>query len=80
MLCPEQITSMTSGAEAVQREYGLTLVTTPEPEAYDGVALAVSHNSYREAGAVALHHYGRPGHVFCDLKSVFTRDESDLRL
>jgi UDP-N-acetyl-D-galactosamine dehydrogenase len=67
-------------AAEVQQEYGLTLVTTPEPEAYDGVILAVAHNSYREAGAAALRGYGQPGHVFCDLKSVFARDESDLRL
>ena len=64
----------------VHKEYGLTLVTTPEPEAYDVVILAVAHDSYREAGAAALRGYGRPGHVFCDLKSAFARDESDLRL
>ena len=67
-------------AADVQQEYGLALVTTPEPAAYDGVILAVAHDSYREAGAAALRGYGSPGHVFCDLKSVFARDESDLRL
>ena len=67
-------------AADVQQEYGLALVTTPEPEAYDGVILAVVHDSYREAGAAALRGYGSPGHVFCDLKSVFGREESDLRL
>ena len=61
-------------AADVQQEYGLALVTTPEPEAYDGVILAVAHDSYREAGAAALRGYGRPGHVFCDLKSVFERE------
>jgi UDP-N-acetyl-D-galactosamine dehydrogenase len=67
-------------AEYVKLEYGLAFVTTPEPKAYDGVILAVAHDSYREAGASALRGYGRPGHVFFDLKSVFERDESDLRL
>ena len=67
-------------AADVQNEYGLALVTTPEPGAYDGVILAVAHDSYHEAGADALRGYGRPGHVFCDLKSVFGRGESDLRL
>ena len=67
-------------AADVQQEYGMALVTTPESEAYDGVVLAVAHDSYREAGVAALRGYGRPGHVFCDLKSVFARDESDLRL
>ena len=67
-------------AADVHKEYGLALVTTPEPNAYDGVVLAVAHDSYRAAGAAAMRGYGRPGHVFCDLKSVFARDESDLRL
>ena len=67
-------------AEYVKLEYGLAFVTTPEPKAYDGVILAVAHDSYREAGASALRGYGRPSHVFCDLKSVFARNESDLRL
>jgi UDP-N-acetyl-D-galactosamine dehydrogenase len=67
-------------AADVQKEYGIALTSTPEPEAYDGVILAVTHDSYREAGAAALRRYGRPGHVFYDLKSVFARDESDLRL
>jgi UDP-N-acetyl-D-galactosamine dehydrogenase len=58
----------------------VTSGSTPEPEAYDGVILAVVHDSYREAGAAALRGYGSPGHVFCDLKSVFGREESDLRL
>ena len=67
-------------AADVQQEYGIALVTTPEPEAYDGIILAVAHDIYREAGVAALRGYGRPGHVLCDLKSVFERDESDLRL
>lgn len=66
-------------AEA-QYEYGLDLLITPEPTAYDGIVLAVAHDSYRNAGATALRGYGGPDHVFCDLKSVFSRDESDLRL
>lgn len=67
-------------AADVQQEYGLALVASPEPAAYDGVVLAVAHGSFREAGAAALRRFGRPGHVFCDLKSVFVSDESDFRL
>ncbi len=66
--------------EEAQKEYGLNLVAVPEPGAYDGIVLAVAHDSYREAGAMALRAYGRSNHLFCDLKSVFARDESDLRL
>jgi len=63
-----------------REEYGIALIGTPKPNAYDGIVLAVSHDSYREPGAEALHAYGRSDHIFCDLKSVFARDESDLRL
>lgn len=67
-------------ATDVQKEYGIALTSTPELEACDGVVLAVAHDSYREAGVAVLRGYGRPDHIFCDLKRVFARDESDLRL
>lgn len=66
-------------AEA-KKEYGLALITQPEPAAYDGVVVAVAHDSYRKAGPAELRTYGRPEHVLYDLKSMFGRDESDLRL
>ncbi|MGE3149658.1 MAG: nucleotide sugar dehydrogenase, partial [Pseudorhodoplanes sp.] len=66
-------------AEA-EAEYGLDLTAAPPAGAYDAVVLAVAHDSYRQAGAEALRTYGRDAHVFCDLKSVFGRETSDLRL
>ena len=66
--------------DAAQHEYGLDLIGTPEAGAYDGVLLAVAHDTFRAAGPEALRSYGREGAVFCDLKSVFARDDSDLRL
>ena len=63
-----------------RREYGLDLVEAPERRAYDGLILAVSHDVFRRAGAMALRGYCRDDHVFCDLKSIFGREESDLRL
>lgn len=66
-------------ADALE-EYGIELTPNPAHGAYDGVILAVAHGSYREAGVSALRAYGRPAHIFSDLKSVFARDESDLRL
>ena len=66
--------------DEARHEYGLDLVATPVDGAYDGVVLAVAHDRFRAAGAMALRRFGREGGVFCDLKSVFARDESDLRL
>lgn len=67
-------------AAEAQHEYGLKLVENPERGAYDGVVLAVAHDVLRAAGAVELRRYGRDGHVFCDLKSAFGPEASDLRL
>ena len=67
-------------AKEARHEYGLDLVEHPPSGTYDGVILAVAHDVLRDAGIDALRAYGREQHVFCDLKSVFGRDESDLRL
>jgi len=67
-------------AEEARHEYGLDLIGTPDTGAYDGVVLAVAHDAFRAAGPEALRRHGRDGAVFCDLKSVFARDASDLRL
>ncbi|MHA6334527.1 Vi polysaccharide biosynthesis UDP-N-acetylglucosamine C-6 dehydrogenase TviB [Qipengyuania sp. CAU 1752] len=63
-----------------QCEYDLTLVAEPNRDTYDGVVLAVAHDTYRKKGAESLRTYGRAEHVFCDLKSVFEKEQSDLRL
>jgi len=67
-------------AAEAKHEYGLDLIGTPEAGAYDGMVLAVAHDAFRAAGPEALRRYARDGGVFCDLKSVFARDDSDLRL
>lgn len=66
--------------DEAQVEYGLNLVEQPETSVYDGVILAVAHDTYRDGGAAALRSYGRENHVFYDLKGVFEPHESELRL
>ena len=67
-------------AAEAKREYGLELVAEPAAASYDGIILALAHDEYRQQGAAALRRYGARGHIFHDLKSVFSADESDLRL
>ncbi len=67
-------------AEEARAEYGYELVAEPEQGAYDGIVLAVAHEQFKQLGAEALRQWGRPEHVLFDLKSVFPRDASDLRL
>lgn len=63
-----------------QHEYGITPINEPEPGAYDGVILAVSHNEFAAMGEGGLRKLGRPDHVLYDLKYILSADQSDLRL
>lgn len=67
-------------AEEAKVEYGLTLTDAPEPGAYDGIILAVGHETFAQMGAAGLRRFGKPGHVLYDLKHVLAPAESDLRL
>ena len=61
-------------------EYQLPLITAPQKGAYDGVLMAVNHAAFSEAGPEAIRAYGKPEHVFFDMKSRFDVEVSDLRL
>ncbi|KAE8245084.1 Vi polysaccharide biosynthesis UDP-N-acetylglucosamine C-6 dehydrogenase TviB [Ectopseudomonas guguanensis] len=61
-------------------EYGLTPVTEPAVNAYDGIILAVAHNQFRALGAENIRKYGKDEHVLYDLKYVLSAVESDIRL
>ena len=61
-------------------EHGLELVDEPQPDAYDGIILAVAHDRFREMEVEAIRAFGRDPHVFFDLKHVFAPQASDLRL
>jgi UDP-N-acetyl-D-galactosamine dehydrogenase len=67
--------------EKVQREYGFELVDKPENGVYDVVLLAVAHKKFKDAGVAALKKFGKKKKsVFFDIKSVFKKSDSDLRL
>jgi UDP-N-acetyl-D-galactosamine dehydrogenase len=68
-----------SSAEA-WHEYGITPMTEPAIETYDGIVLAVAHDEFRELGAKNIRRYGKARHVLYDLKYLLSAEESDLRL
>lgn len=58
--------------------YAIDLVSEPELERYHGTVVAVAHQQFRDCD---LRRYGTPhDHVIYDLKSVYRREMSDLRL
>ena len=66
--------------EEAQHEFGITPVSEPQPNSYDGIVLAVAHEEFKAMGEAALRNLGRKEHVIYDLKYVLPADQSDLRL
>lgn len=65
---------------AVQTEYGLTPVSTPDAGTYDAIIVAVGHTEFTEMGSDAIRALGKPGAVLYDVKGIFGKSGADLRL
>ncbi|MGE6481117.1 Vi polysaccharide biosynthesis UDP-N-acetylglucosamine C-6 dehydrogenase TviB [Psychrobacter namhaensis] len=66
-------------AEA-EREYNVTPISKPAVNNYDGIILAVAHNEFVELGVDQIRAFGKNEHVLYDLKYVFTKEDTDIRL
>lgn len=66
-------------AEA-EREYNVTPISKPVVNNYDGIILAVAHNEFVELGVEQIRGFGKNEHVLYDLKYVFTKEDTDIRL
>jgi len=66
--------------EEAQHEYGITPITEPAVNTYDGIILAVAHNEFRALGAENIRKHGKAEHVLYDLKYLLSAAETDLRL
>lgn len=66
-------------AEA-QREYNVTPISKPLANQYDGIILAVAHQEFTQMGIDNIRALGKDNHVLYDLKYVFAKDKTDIRL
>ena len=67
-------------AAEAEREYNVTPVSEPAANSYDGIILAVAHNEFVEMGVEKIRTLGRSSHVLYDLKYVFAKEDTDIRL
>ena len=67
-------------AAEAEHEYGITPISQPETNAYDGIVLAVAHQEFAKMSLAELRKLGRDDHVLYDLKYALPVDQSDLRL
>ena len=55
-------------------------ITTPENGQYDAIILAVAHDTFKTHGLDNIQNYGKPAHVFMDVKAVFPKKDGILRI
>ncbi len=68
------------GAIRLHDQHGVTAVETPQADTYDAIIVAVGHREYVEMGSDAIRALGKPGAVLYDIKGIFGKSGSDLRL
>ncbi|GGH23701.1 UDP-N-acetyl-D-galactosamine dehydrogenase [Cribrihabitans marinus] len=66
--------------DSVATEYGVEVTVAPQPGGYDAILVAVAHDEFRRMGPAELRAFGKPGAVLYDIKGIFGKSDSDLRL
>jgi UDP-N-acetyl-D-galactosamine dehydrogenase len=66
--------------EEAMHEYGIKILKQPIPKSYDAILLLVAHDFFHNMGAKKIHQLGKDKHVLFDVKSIFPKIQSDLRL
>ncbi len=67
-----------ASAQAVEDEYGISLLPTLDGQAYDGIVIAVAHRQFVTLDINALKR--EPSSIVFDIKSVFDKSLVDIRL
>jgi UDP-N-acetyl-D-galactosamine dehydrogenase len=67
-------------ADDVMGEYGIDVISEPQPGVYDVIVLAVAHDLFKALGADDIRAFGRENSLVYDVKYVLPADQSDDRL
>ncbi len=67
-------------AESACKEYGITPVEDPAAGSYDAIVVAVAHHQFADMGCAEIRKLGKTEHVIYDLKYLFGKNETDIRL
>jgi UDP-N-acetyl-D-glucosamine/UDP-N-acetyl-D-galactosamine dehydrogenase len=69
-----------ASSKEVQSIYGITPISNLIPNSYDGIIVSVAHNEFKDMGSKFISTLGKKLHVIYDLKYLFSKEESNLRL
>lgn len=70
---------MSSQAD-IKKTYGKKSILKLVNKKYDGIIIAVAHDYFKKIGIEKIIKLGKNNHVIFDLKSVFNKNYSDLKL
>jgi UDP-N-acetyl-D-galactosamine dehydrogenase len=65
---------------APEADYTFDTIDTPKDGQYDAIILAVGHDAFKTLGLEAIQNFGKPTHVFMDVKAVFPKTDGILRI
>ncbi|MDC0055086.1 nucleotide sugar dehydrogenase [Pseudomonadota bacterium] len=66
--------------KSIQKEYGVDLLEKPPKNYYDCIIIAVAHEIFLKYGLSTIKEFGKDQHAIFDLKSLFPKDQVELRL
>ena len=67
-------------ADEVKHEYGMDLITQPQPNHYDAIIITVGHNEFKAMTRADLAKLGKDNHLVFDVKHLLPKNEVDARL
>lgn len=67
-------------ADEAKREYSITPISQPLSKQYDGIIIAVAHEQFIKMGIEKIRALGKDNHIIYDLKYLFTKEDTDIRL
>ncbi len=69
-----------ANSKEAQSLYGITPISNLIPNSYDGIIVSVAHNEFKNMGSKFISTLGKKPHVIYDLKYIFSKEETNLRL
>ncbi len=66
--------------EDLAKKYNLNYVSIPKEGTYDSIVLAVGHNDFKKMGVKKIRSFGKSTNLIYDLKFLYNKNETDLRL
>ena len=63
-----------------KKEFEIDLLKTPMNNEYDAILLCVKHDIFSKLGADKIRMFGKKKHILFDLKYVFSKDDTDIRI